>query len=167
MDALNHFDTPTTNRLLRLEYLVGLVVSFYLLFTHLGAVNWWGFAFLFLYIDLIGYIPGAIAYRRSRTQRISKVYYVLYNSMHSLVTQSGVALVWVLLGGPTWSLLALPIHLFGDRALFGNFLKPFGLDFEPVVHPAFAALQKNVESASSSAEGARTGSAADKQPAVS
>ncbi|AEY85588.1 putative integral membrane protein [Streptomyces hygroscopicus subsp. jinggangensis 5008] len=144
MDALNHFDTKTTNRLLRAEYLVGLIASFYLLFTHLSKIEWWDFAALFLYIDLIGYIPGAIAYRRSSTKRIPKHYYVLYNTMHSLVTQSAVALLWWLLGGPVWSLLALPIHLFGDRALFGNFLKPFGLPFEPVLHPGFDALRSEV-----------------------
>ena len=39
--------------------------------------------------------------------------------------------------GPEWALLALPIHLFGDRAIFGNFLKPFGLSFEPSTHPLY------------------------------
>ncbi|MFJ1748153.1 hypothetical protein ACIOJD_18185 [Streptomyces sp. NPDC088116] len=165
MDALNHFETKTTYRLLRLEYLVALGVSFYFLFTHLGDINWWAFALLFVYIDVIGYIPGAIAYHRSSTKRIPKVYYVLYNIMHSLATQAAVALVWVLAGGSKWALLALPIHLCGDRALFGNFLKPFGLGFEPVVHPVFAELQRDVEAA-----GREQGPAAAipaKQPLVS
>ena len=34
------------------------------------------------------------------------------------------------------ALLVLPIHLFGDRALFGNFAKSFTVSFEPVPHPA-------------------------------
>ena len=145
MDAVNHFDSTTTYRLIRLEYLVALGVSFYFFFAHIGEINWWGFAFLFVYIDLIGYIPGAIAFHRSATKRISKTYYVLYNTMHSLVTQSAVTLLWALVFGWEWALLAIPIHLCGDRALFGNFLKPFGVAFEPIVHPAFARLRDEVE----------------------
>jgi hypothetical protein len=145
MDAVNHFESKTTVRLIRLEYLVALGTSFFLLFTHLGKINWWVFAALFVYIDLIGYIPGAIAFHRSKNKRISKAYYVLYNTMHSMVTQSAVALLWVVLVKPEWALLALPIHLCGDRALFGNFLKPFSVSFEPVVHPAFSRLIREIE----------------------
>jgi hypothetical protein len=145
MDAVNHFDSTTTYRLIRLEYLAALGVSFYFFFANIGDINWWAFAVLFVYIDLIGYIPGAIAFHRSESKRISKTYYVLYNTMHSLVTQAVVALLWCVLAGPEWALLALPIHLCGDRALFGNFLKPFGVTFEPVVHPAFARLRSEVE----------------------
>ncbi|MFC9619197.1 hypothetical protein ACFTXM_04105 [Streptomyces sp. NPDC056930] len=148
MDALNRFDTKTTYRLVRLEYLFALGVSFYFFFRHLGDIRWWPFALLFVYIDLIGYIPGAIAYHRSRTKRIPKAYYVLYNTMHSMATQGAAALLWILLVGNEWALLALPIHLCGDRALFGNFLKPFGVSFEPVVHPQFAALEAAVEQGS-------------------
>jgi hypothetical protein len=57
--------------------------------------------------------------------------------MHSLVTAAAVAGAWCLTAGPEWALLALPLHLCGDRALFGNFLKPFGLSFEPVAHPLY------------------------------
>ncbi|GLW89926.1 hypothetical protein [Actinokineospora globicatena] len=145
MDAANLFDSKTTYRLIRLEYLAALGLSLYLLVDNIGAINWWVFAGLFLYIDLIGYIPGAIAFHRSRTKQISKVFYVLYNSMHSLVTQAAVALLWTLEFGAEWTLLALPIHLCGDRALFGNFLKPFSVTFEPVTHPAFAQLKERVQ----------------------
>ncbi|MFC9244738.1 hypothetical protein ACFT7S_12110 [Streptomyces sp. NPDC057136] len=137
MDAKNIFETPVTYRLIRLEYAVGLAVALGFFFTHLTDVRWLPAVALFLYIDLIGYLPGAIAYHRSRDKQISKVYYVLYNTMHSLATQTIVLLAWIWLLGAEWALLVLPIHLFGDRALFGNFLKPFGLDFEPVTHPAF------------------------------
>ncbi|QNP68953.1 hypothetical protein IAG44_05475 [Streptomyces roseirectus] len=137
MDARNTFDTPVTHRLIRAEYAVGLAVAAGFFLAHLSEVRWLPAVALFLYIDLIGYIPGAIAYHRSRDKKISKVYYVLYNTMHSLATQTVVALVWIWLAGAEWALLALPLHLFGDRALFGNFLKPFALDFEPVAHPAF------------------------------
>jgi hypothetical protein len=137
MDSHNLFATPLTYRLMRAEYLVALAVSVILLVVHVADVRWWAFVLLFVYIDAIGYIPGAIAYRRSGGHMIPKVYYVLYNSMHSLVSAAVVAGVWCLVIGPEWALLALPIHLFGDRALFGNFLKPFGLSFEPVTHPDY------------------------------
>jgi hypothetical protein len=40
--------------------------------------------------------------------------------------------VWaVLAGGPEWAMLAVPIHLSGDRGLFGNVYKPVSLPFEP------------------------------------
>lgn len=145
MDAVNHFESKTTYSLIRLEYLGALGVAFYFFFGHLGEINWWAFAFLFVYIDAIGYIPGAIAFHRSATKRISKTYYVLYNTMHSMATQGAVTLLWGLLFGWNWALLALPIHLCGDRALFGNFLKPFGVTFEPVEHPAFTRLRAEVE----------------------
>ena len=62
--------------------------------------------------------------------------------MHSLVTQGLVVLAWIWLFGAEWALLAIPIHLFGDRALFGNFLKPFALHFEPEAHPAYTAFRE-------------------------
>jgi hypothetical protein len=141
MDSANRFETRTTYRLIRLEYLIGLAVSLALLAVHLDEVRWLPAVALFVYIDLIGYLPGAIAHHRSATKQISKVYYVLYNVMHSLVTQSVVVGLWAWSIGWEWALLAIPIHLFGDRALFGNFLKPFGVRFEPEPHPAFARLE--------------------------
>jgi len=147
MDAANRFDTPTTYRLIRAEYLVGLIVGVVLFAVHLGEVRWLPAVGLFGYIDVIGYLPGAIAYHRSSTKWIPKGYYVLYNIMHSLVTQAAVIGLWAWLLGWEWALLAVPIHLFGDRALFGNFLKPFAVQFEPVAHPAFTALEAAVEPA--------------------
>lgn len=145
MDQANRFDTRTTYRLIRLEYLIALGVSVVLFAVHIGDVRWLPAVLLFVYIDLIGYLPGAIAYHRSTTKRISKVYYVLYNTTHSLVTQAAVVGLWAWLIGWEWALLAVPIHLFGDRALFGNFLKPFAVRFEPVTHPAFARLSAELE----------------------
>jgi hypothetical protein len=140
MDAANHFETPVTYRLHRAEYLVGFVVATVLIILHFTEIRWLPFIGLFLYIDLIGYIPGAIAFHRSKTKRIPKAFYVLYNTMHSLVTQSAVIGLWALIFGWEWALLAIPFHLFGDRALFGNFLKPFALSFEPVRDPGYARL---------------------------
>jgi hypothetical protein len=146
MDAKNLFLTRTTYRLLRLEYAIGLVVATVLFFMHLGEVRWIPALLLFVYIDLIGYIPGAIAYHRSKTGRISRVYYLLYNVMHSMATQAVVAGLWAWLVQPEWALLTLAIHLCGDRALFGNFLKPFSVRFEPKLHPAFERFELELRS---------------------
>ncbi|WP_373315207.1 hypothetical protein [Streptomyces lanatus] len=97
---------------------------------------------LFAVIDVIGYLPGAVAHRRARGRRIARGYYVAYNVMHSLVTAGVLAGVWVLLAGSEWALLALPIHLLGGRALFGNSFKPFGVAFEPETHPAYRTFEE-------------------------
>ena len=47
---------------------------------------------------------------------------------------AGVALWAYAHGGFEWAMLAVPIHLSGDRGLFGNTLKPFELSFEPQQH---------------------------------
>jgi len=143
MDSHNLFLTRTTYRLLRAEYAVALIGSIALAVVHLGAIRWPAFIGLFVYIDLIGYLPGAVAYRRAHGGGISRGYYLLYNSMHSLLSAGAVAGLWCLLVRPEWALLALPIHLCGDRAIFGNFLKPFGVSFEPVTHPAYKELMNN------------------------
>ncbi|GGL65659.1 membrane protein [Streptomyces fumigatiscleroticus] len=140
MDQANPFETRTTFRLHRAEYLVGLAVCAGLMIAHVGEIRWPVALALFAYIDLIGYLPGAIAYRRSGDGRISRVYYVLYNTMHSLITQAAVAALWCWLVRPEWALLALPLHLCGDRGLFGNFLKPFALRFEPEAEPGYRRL---------------------------
>jgi hypothetical protein len=140
MDAVNRFDTRTTHLLMRLENLIAVGVCVTLFVLHFQDVRWLPAVLLFVYIDLIGYLPGAIAFHRSKTKRIPKVYYVLYNTMHTFSTQFVVAGIWVLVFGWEWALLAIPIHLFGDRALFGNTLKPFAVSFEPRPHPAYVRL---------------------------
>jgi hypothetical protein len=144
MDQVNPFESPTTAKLHRAEYLAGLAVASGFFFAHVEQVRWLPAVVLFAYIDLIGYIPGAIAYHRSKEKRISKGYYIAYNVMHSMLTQAAVAGLWIWLVGPEWALLVLPMHLFADRGIFGNFLKPFGLPFEPVPDPEFAALSRRL-----------------------
>lgn len=151
MDAANQFESRATYRLIRLEYLAALGVCLYLFIDHISAVRWGPAIGLFLYIDLIGYIPGAVAYHRSRTKRISKAYYVAYNTMHSFLTQGAVIGLWMWLVRPEWALLAIPIHLAGDRSLFGNFLKPFSVTFEPTTHPAFSRLRDEIDEPAPSA----------------
>lgn len=138
MDACNTFETPQTARLVRLEWGALLVVCAIMFLANMSAVNWPVFAALFIVIDAIGYLPGMIAHRRSATGAVARVYYVLYNMMHCLATWAVLLGGAVILFGWQWAMLAVPLHLLGDRALFGNSLKPFGVSFEPQTHPAFA-----------------------------
>ncbi|RDI68144.1 hypothetical protein [Nocardia pseudobrasiliensis] len=144
MDHLNLFETKTTYRLRRLEFGVGLVVSLYLFVAHIGEVRWIPAIILFFYIDVIGYIPGMIANLRSKNGEVGRIYYVLYNTMHSAITQSVAVGLWALVFGFEWALLVIPIHLCGDRALFGNFMKSFVVAFEPEKHPAFAEFERRL-----------------------
>jgi len=141
MDSQNLFYTPTTYRLIRSEYLFFLVVATVLAIMHISEIRWPVFIGMFLYIDLIGYLPGVIAHKRSGSAYLPRGYYLLYNTMHSLVCASAVAGIWCLTVGPEWALLALPLHLFGDRSIFGNFYKSFGVEFEPKTHPDYAAVK--------------------------
>jgi hypothetical protein len=131
MDVKNPFESPDTFRLHRAEYVVAQIVVTILIILHWHQIRWIPAIGMFFYIDLIGYIPGAIAFRRSPDGRISKVYYVLYNTMHSMLTQGAVIALWGFTVGWEWALLFIPWHLFGDRGVFGNFMKPFSLPFEP------------------------------------
>jgi len=142
VDSKNRFETKSTHAVARAEWLMGLLVAVALAIYNIEQIDWFVFVGLFVVIDVIGYIPGAIAYHRSPDGAISKGYYLAYNVMHSLLTAGAIALVWALIFGPEWALLALPIHLFGDRALFGNTLKPFGIPFEPVATPEFVEFER-------------------------
>jgi hypothetical protein len=129
--------TRVTYRAVRLEYAAALLTAVALVVAHFGHIRWWAFVALFGVIDLIGSLPGAVAWRRAGGGPVPRRYYALYNTMHSFLTAGVVAAAWSMVAGPEWALLALPIHLCGDRALFGNFYKPLGLSFEPRVHPAY------------------------------
>jgi hypothetical protein len=147
VDIKNRFETPRTLLHARAEWAIGLVVSVTFAVIHISDIRWPVFIGFFLIIDLIGYIPGAIAYRRTPGGQIGRGYYVAYNVMHSMVTNSLLVGAWMLFVGPEWALLAVPIHLLGDRALFGNSAKPFGVEFEPKTHPAFAAFEQAYQGA--------------------
>jgi hypothetical protein len=142
VDAKNRFETRTTFILSRIEWTAALATALVLAFLHRSEIRWPVFVALFAMIDVIGYIPGAIAFRRSQDRRVARGYYVAYNVMHSLVTAGVVAGAWALFVRPEWALLALPVHLMGDRALFGNSYKPFGVAFEPEEHPAYITFQR-------------------------
>jgi hypothetical protein len=137
MDAVNTFETPATYRALRAEYGLLALAAGYTLWRKRRSVRWPAAAALFLYNDLVGYLPGALAYRRSADGRVGRRYYVAYNAAHSVLTASAVAATWSKARGPEWALLAIPLHIGIDRGLFGNFMKPFSVAFEPRLHPAW------------------------------
>ncbi|MFF0435538.1 hypothetical protein ACFYU9_25365 [Streptomyces sp. NPDC004327] len=158
MDPVNRFETRTTFRLLRAEYMAGLLISAGLLIAHWDEVRWPVAIALFAYIDVLGYLPGALAHRRAKGGRVPKGYYVLYNTMHSWLTAGAVVALWAWLVGPEWALMAVPLHLCGDRGLLGNFFKPFSVPFEPEVHPAFAAFEQELHRPAAPAGTAGSGS---------
>jgi hypothetical protein len=141
MDGANMFDTPTTYRAIRAEYALLAATSGYLLWKKRGKVRWPVAAGLFMYNDTLGYVPGAIAFRRSPNKKISKAYYAAYNLMHSGLTAVAVGAAWTKLVRPEWAMLGIPLHIGVDRGLFGNFLKPFSVPFEPEPHPAWAGVR--------------------------
>ena len=147
MDTKNTFDTPTIAKLHRLEYGVALAVVSGLSLYHWRDIRIAPALLLFTYIDLIGYIPGAIAAHRSKDGRVPKIYYLLYNSFHSFLSAGAVCALWAWLVKPEWALLAVPTHLFIDRAIFGNQLKPFSVPFEPKILPEFERMLTNLRPA--------------------
>lgn len=160
MDNKNLFLTSATHWLIRLEYAMALGVCSYLFLANIDRVRWLPALALFAWIDLVGYLPGALAYRRSPDGQISRVYHVLYNLTHSLATNAAVALLWTWIVGAEWALLALGIHLFGDRALFGNMLKSFRVPFEPQKVPAFERFERDLAAQRTVGEAAVATSAA-------
>jgi len=135
MDAKNRFHTNETWLLMRAEHVVLLVALCVLVAFHIGEVRWGRFIFAFVIIDLIGYIPGAIAYRRQGGEKIAPIYHYLYNATHSYLTAGVAVAIWALcVGGWEWAMLAIPIHYSGDRGIFGNIYKPTELPFEPDTH---------------------------------
>ena len=135
MDNLNRFHTRTTFWIVRAEHIALLLVLSGLLIWRAGEVHWWRAAAGFWIIDIVGYLPGALMFRRSKTGRVPRGFYNAYNIAHTyLVTGTGVALWAYAIGGFEWAMLAVPIHLSIDRGVFGNTLKPVELSFEPHQH---------------------------------
>lgn len=107
-----------------------LVITALALLFHLRQLHWPRFLAAFALIDLLGYLPGALAFHRARGGPIAAAYHHLYNVTHSFLTAALVVGVWAALGDLEWAMLAIPLHLCGDRALFGNGPKPAHLPFE-------------------------------------
>ena len=133
MAIKNRLHTDTTFLLERAEHLLVVIVCSALVLQHWQEVSWLRFVIAFATLDVIGYIPGAIAYRRQRGGGIPAIYHYLYNTTHSYLVAALLVAGWALgIGGFEWAMLAFPIHLSGDRGIFGNIYKPLELPFEPV-----------------------------------
>jgi len=125
---------------MRAEHLLIVAVVSALALWHAGDIAWVRFVAAFVVIDLIGYLPGAIAFHRSRRGAISRVYYLLYNVTHNYVVAGAAVALWALaIGHLEWAMAAVPIHLSGDRGLFGNFAKDPAAPFEHGAAPSPAA----------------------------
>jgi hypothetical protein len=131
MDKFTRSHSAGTYALMRAEHLAVVVVCVALAARHLADIDPWRFAAAFLVIDLVGYLPGLIRYLRGRRGAIAAGYHYAYNLMHSYLTWAAIVGAWAWLGGWEWAMLAVPIHLSGDRGLFGNVFKPVGRSFEP------------------------------------
>jgi hypothetical protein len=115
----------------RAEYLALMLGIALLVAWHVRAVSWGHFALAFALLDLVGYLPGARAYRRAGGRPIARIYHHLYNVSHNFLTLGAVIALWALATrGFEWAMLALPLHLAGDRGLFGNGWKPPHQPFE-------------------------------------
>lgn len=143
MDTRNRYHTDGTYLHERLEHVTIVILCSALTLLHVDELNWWRFIAAFVIIDLIGYLPGALAFRRSKGARIPPLYHLLYNIMHSYLTAALIVGIWALeIGGFEWAMMAIPIHLSGDRGLFGNFFKPAALYFEPVGSASPAGIRR-------------------------
>jgi hypothetical protein len=115
----------------RAVYLALMVGIALVLAWHVGAISWWRFVLAFALIDLVGYLPGVRAQRRAGGRPIARIYHHLYNVTHNFLTTAAVIALWALAAGRLeWAMLALPLHLAGDRGLFGNGGKPPHLPFD-------------------------------------
>ncbi len=141
MDKHNLFFTRANYNLVRAEQLVMLLGVIGLVVAHWDEVRWLHFTLAFLWSDLIGTFPGMYwHYKRTTAEnrKIPAAFYALYNFCHSFLSVAAVTAAWYALTGRfEWAMLAMPIHLLGDRAIFGNIYKTTGLEFEPAPNPMF------------------------------
>ena len=116
----------------RAEHLAVVALAAALALLHLRELCWPRFIIAFVAVDLIGYLPGALAVRRASGGRVAPLFHHLSNVTHSYLVAGLCVGAWALaLGRLEWAMLALPLHLSGDRGLFGNGHKPAALPFEP------------------------------------
>lgn len=131
MYRINRLRTDESWPWFRCEHLALLLMWSAILALHTSQITWGRFVAAFALIDLIGYVPGAIAFRRAGGGSIKPIYHHLYNFTHSYVTAIAAAFLWASVSdGFEWAMLALPIHLSGDRGVFGNTFKPTSQPFE-------------------------------------
>jgi hypothetical protein len=135
MDRYHKRHSDGTYWLMRAEHLALMAGCIVLAWAHFDEIRLTRFAFVFLSIDVVGYLPGLFAYLRQRPARIPPYYHYLYNLAHSYLTWGAITLLWWQASGWEWAMLAVPIHLSGDRGVFGNVFKPTDRAFEPSPEP--------------------------------
>ena len=122
MDLKNPLHTAGTYRLARAEQIAIMLVCAALLLWHRAEVNWWRAAIAFVIIDVVG----VFGYSAKSCLPVA---------MSCSRRCAAFSAIWAWASGPEWAMLAVPLHLSGDRGLFGNVFKPVGLPFEPVPVP--------------------------------
>lgn len=151
MDGKNRFHTRATYQLMKLDYLVVLALLLGLTAVHWRDIHWGWFLVAFWWIDVVGYIPGALWYylrEKGERRRVPAAFPLAYNFAHNFGVNALVLGVWyVAAGGWDWTMLAQPIHLCIDRGVFGNVYKPLTLSYEPVSHPLFEKFSAELEGA--------------------
>ncbi len=148
MDKHNLFFTRAIYNVVRLEHTLFLVALSLLVIAHWSEVNWIRFGLAFASSDLIGTFPGLYwYYKRSGARReVPAGFYHAYNIAHSFLAVAAVTAVWYLVTRQLeWAMLAMPIHLLGDRAIFGNIYKSTNLEFEPAPNAAFTQFIQRFE----------------------
>lgn len=151
MDKYNTFHTRSTYAFIRIDWAILMLLAIALVLMHWREVNWLRFVLAFLLPDAIGTFPGLYVYyaRRSGPHRsIPSSIHWLYNFGHNFAAVAlFCGLWWLATGKPEWAMLAFPIHLAGDRSVFGNIYKPLGTAFEPVMHEAFRRFEEEYKAA--------------------
>src|SRR5712692_8372973 len=149
MDKYNMFFTRRIYNIVRLENLLILAGLSVLVLMHWSEVNWLRFLIAFAWSDVIGTFPGLWWYYKrtsSPKHAIPAGFYLAYNFGHSFLVVAVVAAIWYLITQRfEWAMLAMPIHLLGDRAIFGNIYKSPHLEFEPVPNDAFKRFLSDFE----------------------
>jgi hypothetical protein len=149
VDKYNLFFTRRIYNIVRLEHLMMLTGLSVLLLVHLAEVNWLRFAIAFAWSDVIGTFPGLWWYYKrasSPNHAIPAGFYIAYNLGHSFLVAGVVTAIWYLITHHfEWAMLAMPIHLLGDRSIFGNIYKSARLEFEPVRNDAFERFLNDFE----------------------
>lgn len=122
--------------LMRLENVALFAACGVTLAVKFDEVNWWRAFVAFWSIDIVGYWPGALAFRVQGGGMIPRVFHFLYNFCHTYLTAAVLIAVWTIATGKLeWAMLLIPAHLALDRGVFGNVYKPYALPFEPTPAP--------------------------------
>jgi lysylphosphatidylglycerol synthetase-like protein (DUF2156 family) len=149
MDKLNRFHTRGTYSLVRLDYVALALFTAIILARHSEQIAWLRFVIAFWWIDVLGYIPGAIWYQtraKKGARAMPSAFVVLYDLAHSAALNLTLIVAWYsVLGRFEWAMLAAPLHLCIDRGVFGNIYKTHKLSFEPIAHAAFSAFSLALE----------------------